>query len=397
MPGVGPTIPAVSQLERVLRSIRRPERICVGLLSGTSVDAAEAVVCRIRGSGGSARLRLLSHVSVPFPEALIQRILGAQRAEDICQLNFELGEAFAAAAKKALRRARLTPGKVDLIGSHGQTLAHLPRGVGRIPSTLQVGEASVIAQRTGIPTVSDFRVADMAAGGEGAPLVPYADWVMFRKPGAWRGLLNVGGIANLSVVGSRLEDTLAFDTGPGNMMLDVVTRRITRGAMAYDKDGQLAARGKVDPTLLAALLRHPFLRKKPPKSTGREMFGEAFVEPLWKKHGRAPLNLLATLTAFTVESIARAFETSVFPTRPIEALYVSGGGARNPLLLGGLHRRLSPLPVKTLDTLGFPEGAKEAACFALLASEWLSGQPQNVPVVTGAKRPVVLGKLSLQG
>ena len=238
-------------------------RLCVGVLSGTSVDAAEAALCRIEGSGASVRLTLLSHVSRPFTPDFARRVLEVSDVRGVCELNFLLGEHFAEAALEAMTRAGVPPQAVAAIGSHGQTVAHLPPslapGLGAVPSTLQLGEPAVIAERTGCPVVSDFRTRDVAAGGEGAPLVPYLDWALFRLPGRTRALLNIGGIANVSVVGERLEDTLAFDTGPGNMVLDALARRATGGRLRCDLDGALARQGKVDPALLQGLLGHCLL------------------------------------------------------------------------------------------------------------------------------------------
>jgi anhydro-N-acetylmuramic acid kinase len=370
-------------------------RLCVGLLSGTSVDAVEAALCRIEGTGPEVRLELLAHVSHPFAPEFIQRVLGANDARTLCELNFELGERFAEAALAVIARAGLQPGDIDGIGSHGQTVAHLPASLSATPSTLQLGESAVIAERTGIPVVSDFRTRDVAAGGQGAPLVPYFDWAVFRKPGVARALQNIGGIANVSIVSERLEDTLAFDTGPGNMVLDGLARRITRGELGCDLDGTLSRRGEVIPEVLEELLTHPFLSLKPPKSAGREGFGEALVNRLWERHGATrPYDVIATALAFTVEATARAYEAWVLPRFQLEAVYASGGGTRNPALMERLRARLAPLEVRTVDALGFPEGAKEAACFALLASEYLAGTPANVPTATGAHRRVVLGKLT---
>ncbi|MFZ5470424.1 MAG: anhydro-N-acetylmuramic acid kinase [Myxococcota bacterium] len=366
----------------------------VGLISGTSADAAEAALCEISGTGKSARVKLLSHVSAPFPRSLRERILSAHTARDVCELDFLLGERFADAALRTIAAAQLRPQDVDLIGSHGQTVVHLPPSLSPTPSTLQIGEAAIIAERTGIATVSDFRARDIAAGGEGAPLVPYADWVLFRKKGGVRALQNIGGIANLSIVSDRLEDTVAFDTGPGNMLLDGLARLATRGKAAFDRDGRMAKKGIVISSLLDELLAHPFLRRRPPKSAGRELFGDELVVSLWARFGRRPFDLLATAAAFTVEATARAYERWVLPRHALEGVYVSGGGSRNPVLMKGLAARLAPLPVRPLDVLGFPEGAKEAACFALLASEFFHRTPQNVPSATGAKRRVVLGKLT---
>ncbi len=380
-------------LSRLERAAKKRERLVVGLISGTSVDAAEAALCRIRGSGPSARLSLLAHAAYRFERPLVERVLAADSAREICELDFALGERFASAALGIIAKAGLSPADVDLIGSHGQTIAHRPRSLSRTPSTLQIGNAAVIAERTGIPTVCDFRSRDVAAGGEGAPLVPYADWVLFRAAGVTRALQNLGGIANVSVVGARLADTLAFDTGPGNMVMDELARRASKGRRAFDRGGAMARRGTPIARLLAEWLRHPFLARRPPKSAGRESFGAAFVAPAWARYRHRPEDLLATAAAFTVEATARAYERWVLPRHRLEAVYASGGGSRNPVLMKGLAARLAPLPVRPLDVLGFPESAKEAACFALLASECLSNRPQNVPSATGARRSVVLGKM----
>src|SRR5581483_6627973 len=308
---------------RVTRAASKNERVVAGLISGTSVDAIEAVVCRIWGTGGGARLSLLSHVSLPFPRPLVRKVLAVEGVRDLSALNFELGERFAKAALQAIEVAELEPGDVDLIGSHGQTVAHL-RG-----STLQIAEASVIAERTGIPVVSDFRTRDVAAGGEGAPLVPYADWVLFRKPGVSRALQNIGGIANVSVISDALDETIAFDTGPGNMLIDAVARLATREKQSYDVDGRLALEGRVMPALLNELLQHPFLKRRPPRSAGRDQFGDALSASLWRRHKKKANDLLATLTAFTVEATARAYEKWVLPARTLEGVYLSGGGSRN--------------------------------------------------------------------
>ena len=382
---------------RIDRARARQRRLCVGLISGTSVDAVEAALCRIEGSGAQVRLELVAHATLPIEPQLAARVLAADRAAELCELGFLLGDRFAEAALAVIQRAGLTPEDVDVIGSHGQTVAHRPRRLApppAVPSTLQIGEASVIAERTGIPTVSDFRTRDMAAGGEGAPLVPYLDWAVFRKPGHRRALQNVGGIGNLSLVSDRLEETVAFDTGPGNMVLDALARRISGGALRCDLDGQLSRQGRIIPDLLAELLAHPFLAAPPPKSAGREEFGDVFAEPLWARFRDRPHDLIATAAELTVEATARAYERWVLPGGPLDGVYVSGGGSRNPVLMEGLRRRLAPVRVELLDALGFPEAAKEAACFALLASEHLSGAPANVPSATGARRSVILGKVS---
>src|SRR5262249_31064351 len=296
----------------------------------------------------------------PPPNALRAAAAEPHSAREISELNFLLGERFARAALKVIAAAGLAPKDVDLIGSHGQTIAHLPGPGARQPSTLQIGEAGVIAERTGIPTVSDFRTRDVAAGGQGAPLVPYADWVLFRKRGERRALQNIGGIANVSVVGDRLEEVLAFDTGPGNMLLDELARRITSGALSCDLDGRLSRRGTAIPELLRQLMRHPFLASPPPRSTGREAFGGSLAADLWRRYRRRPFDLMATALAFAVGATARAYERYAFRRFAREGIFVSGGGSRNPGVMSGLRARLSSYaPVRSLSALGFPEEAKE--------------------------------------
>ncbi len=344
------------------------------------------------------RLELLHHVTYPFSSDLSSQILeassssGGTGAAQLSELNVVVAQAFAEAVLRIAKDSGTDVASLDVIGSHGQTVAHHPPPHSP-PSTLQLGDASLIAERTGLPVVSNFRARDMAVGGQGAPLVPYADWALFRKPGVHRALLNIGGIANVSIVSEHLADTVAFDTGPGNMLMDSLARRVSGGTLRCDLDGTLSLGGQPIPDLLRALLEHPYLAQPPPKSTGRELFGESLAEPLWQRFSDRPADLMATALAFTVESIARALEARVLSHRP-EALYLSGGGARHPGLVDALTRRLAPLPVRPLEALGFPEAAKEAACFALLANEFLCGTPANVPTATGAQRAVVLGQLT---
>jgi len=381
-------------LLRLLALRERPNRLVVGLLSGTSADGTDAALCEIAGSGESTRLRVLSFVITPFARALRERIFGLAQADttELADLDVLLGEAFADAANEACRAAGVDPGRVDLVGSHGQTAVHRPRSAGRIGATLQIGEAAVIAERTGCPVVSDFRVRDVAAGGEGAPLVPLVDHILFRAPGRRRALQNIGGIANVTLVCERLEDLIAFDNAPGNMALDAVARAASGGEEAFDVDGRRAARGAIDRELLAELNRHPYLALPPPKSTGRELFGREFVYPLLARFEGRTDDLLATLTLFTAEAIARSYRDS-FRVPPDE-VYVSGGGAFNPTLMRHLGELLDPIPVATTAALGVDPKAKEAIAFAVLANETLFGRPGNVPGVTGAAGPRVLGKIS---
>lgn len=378
---------------KLLQVRSRRESLCIGLMSGTSADAVEAAVCEIEGTYDHLSLRLVHHLSAPLPKKLALRILHASTARDVAELDTALGEQFGAAALAAMEAAGVKAADVDFVSSHGQTLVHLPPRLSRYPSSLQVGEPGVIAERTGVPVICDFRPRDMAAGGEGAPLVPYADWALFRKKGTYRALQNIGGIANVSVVGDALDETIAFDTGPGNMLIDAIARRASGGRLPFDRDAKLARRGDVDHRLLGQLLKHPFLRRSPPKSAGRENFGEEFASELWRTHGRKPNDLLATITAFTVESIASAYERFILPKFELEALFLAGGGSRNPMIVEGLEQRMAPLSMRSFSELGFDEAAKEAACFALLGHECVMGTPQNVPSATGAKHSALLGKI----
>ncbi len=381
-------------LARIHAARARRERLVIGLLSGTSADGTDAALCAIQGVDDATRLTVRAFVSIPFARPLRERIfrLAEANASELCDLDVLLGEAFAEAALAVCAAGAVAPADVDLIGSHGQTAVHHPRSAGRIGATLQIGEAAVIAERTGCPVVSDFRVRDVAAGGEGAPLVPLADHLLFHAPGRKRAMQNIGGIANVTLVGDQLADLVAFDNGPGNMPLDTVARAASDGAEAFDRDGLRAARGKIDAALLAELHRHPYLALPPPKTTGREDFGREFVYPLLTRFDRRKDDLLATLTRFSAEAIARSYREAL-PAMPDE-VYISGGGALNPTLMRHLVELLAPIPVQSLAALGVDPEAKEAIAFAVLANQTLFGAAGNVPAVTGARGPRVLGKLS---
>lgn len=374
-------------------------------MSGTSADGIDAVVAEITARGRKLRARVTAHTHTAFASKLRQRILddcSDGNVAEICELNFILGDHFARAALAVIRKAKLKPQDVTAIGSHGQTIHHLPNA--RRPSTLQIGEPAVIAERTGITTIADFRVRDMAAGGQGAPLVPFADWVLFTDPDHPRILQNIGGIGNLTFLpaAARLDDVTAFDTGPGNMAIDGVVSELSRGRQSFDRNGQLAARGRVSEKLLAELMTHPFLPKRPPKTTGREEFGEPFVRPLLTRAKRLrlkPEDIVATATAFTAASIADAYRRFVFPKLATDDLHklqiiLGGGGAKNPELSRMLKNRIGELCLfLTHDDFGIDNAAKEPLAFAILAHETLLGRPSNVPSATGADRPVILGKI----
>lgn len=385
-------------MNRVAMMAARPERLVIGLISGTSVDGIDAALVRIRGGGPGVALVCEHFATYPFAPATREAIFRLFRPEtsnvvDVCRMNFVLGEAFAAAALRLMAEAGVRPGQVDLIGSHGQTVWHEPAPVeagGAVcRSTLQIGEPAVIAERTGIVTVADFRVRDVAAGGQGAPLVPYLDYCVLRHERLHRATQNIGGISNVTYLpaGCSAAEVLAFDNGPGNMIIDALCSQYFD--QPYDKDGAIAAAGRVDAALLAELLAHPYFAQEPPKTTGRELFGVQFAREL---AGRgSPADLIATATAFTARSIADSYRR--FLGR-VDEVFVGGGGARNPVLMRMLAEALPGVRVGTHEAVGINSDAKEAIAFALLANDCILGLTTNVPGATGG-RPVVMGKVSV--
>jgi len=388
----------------VPRERKESSTFIVGLMSGTSADGIDAVVAEIGQAEEKLQARVRTHLHRPFKPALQQQILRVclhGTVAEICELNFLLGERFAEAALEVIRKANLRTGQIAAIGSHGQTVHHLPNA--RTPSTLQIGEPAVLAERTGITTIADFRVRDMAAGGQGAPLVPFADWALFTDTSRPRIVQNIGGIANLTFLPPRakLEHVIAFDTGPGNMVLDAVVFALSHGRQSYDKDGCWAARGKVSQKLVAEMMSHPFLKRWPPRTTGREEFGEPFARSILASARRMRLraeDTVATTTAFTALSIAEAYERFVFPrlnhaSRNKLQIIFGGGGAKNPTLRQMLKARVGEAEFHTHEDFGIANSAKEALAFAILAGETLAGRPGNVPGATGAGKAVVLGKI----
>jgi len=359
----------------------------------------------VSGRGPGLAAELIRFTCVPFRDSTRSRIAEAPRAGPgkLARLSFDLGAAFADAALAVIADAGLTPGDVHLIGSHGQTIYHEPPERGRGGVTLQIGEADVIASRVGVVTVSDFRTADVAAGGSGAPLIPLVDWLLFRDPGEVRVLLNLGGIANVTYVTPDVAGVLAFDTGPGNALMDEIVGVATGGRETLDRDGARALRGVPDAATVEEFLKHPYFSTVPPKSTGKELFGPDAARELARLAGhgrpiavladRAIDDLLATAAAVTARSVRDGVR--LFPKEPpIGRVVVSGGGVRNRAVMAMLAREFAPCPVVSLTELGMDPDAKEAVGFALLANETIEGRPGNVPAATGAARPVVLGKLS---
>jgi anhydro-N-acetylmuramic acid kinase len=317
----------------------------------------------------------------------------------VAELHVELGEAFAVACLGALRAAGLDAADVDLIGSHGQTLYHHASVPGAFPATLQLGDADVIAEQTGLPVIADFRSRDIAAGGEGAPISPLADRILFAttpgEPPIERVIANLGGITNVTVLRDDPAEIYGFDTGPGNSLIDRLARSLTSDALGFDRDGQLASQGQVDEPLLQRLVSEDeFLKKRPPKSTGFEVYGDAYLAAAAALHGRYDNDLMATLTVFTAAALAGALSEFVAALRPIDEVVLAGGGVFNPVLRAAIEARLAPTRVRISDDLGVPASAREAMVFAVLANESFLGNPTAWPRMTGARRPVVLGRLA---
>ena len=393
--------------------MRAKALVVAGVMSGTSADGINVAIARLSGSGHRAQQRysveLVGHAEYPYAAKVRAAILAAMNAThasvaDLSRLNFLLGELYADAVLEAARKFRA---KLDLIGCHGQTLYHQgdarPFLGRRLAATWQTGEAAVIASRTGVPVVSDFRPADMAAGGKGAPLVPYLDFLWFRESRVSRIVQNIGGIANLTAIpaGASANDVFAFDTGPGNMVIDAATEAIF--GRRYDRDGKIAASGNVIEPVLSGILRRAFFRTRPPKTAGREEFGREFVQEFLRRCGHArPQDVVATATALAAHSIRDAISRFVLPAfksrRQPPELILSGGGARNKTLVRMLSECVRPLGVRTRfsDEFGLPSEAKEAVAFAVLAYETWNRQPSNVPSATGAERAAVLGKISYE-
>jgi len=378
--------------------------IVAGVMSGTSADGINVALVRV---SERAACKLLGHAEFPYPKpvrSFVLSVMNARQASvaDLARLNFLLGELYADAVLATQRHFRV---KADIVGCHGQTLYHQGEAASflgcKLAVTWQTGESAVIAARVGVPVVSDFRPADMAAGGKGAPLVPFLDFLLYRDRQVGRIVQNIGGIANLTAIptGASASAVIAFDTGPGNMVIDAVTERLFR--KAYDHDGRIAAMGTVLERVVADFLQTSFFRRKPPKTAGREEFGREFAGEFLRRCGRAgKRDVIATATALTAASIADAVQHFVLRRDgKYRDFIVSGGGAENPTLMAMLANALRPLglQIRSSDEFGVPSAAKEAVAFALLAYETWNRRPANVPSATGAKRPAILGKISYAG
>ncbi|HDQ15062.1 MAG TPA: anhydro-N-acetylmuramic acid kinase [Sediminispirochaeta sp.] len=394
----------------------KKEHTVVGLMSGTSLDGVDAVLVKIGASEGNAppSVRFIRHLYLPYSEELRREIkklctFDTAKIDDLVYAHFGLSEWYAEAVSKLVSEAGLSTDQIDAVSMHGQTVWHAPvpknfpgpRGTVPVKGTLQLGNPSVLSQRTGIPVVADLRSADMAAGGEGAPLAPYIDSMLFGDIDEGRIVQNIGGIGNATVLprGGDKAEVFAFDTGPGNMVLDAIVEIGTNGELRYDPEGGIASRGRIDGAEVEALLEDEYFTRIPPKSTGREVYGQEFSQSFWERmdsRGASFEDIAATATAFTAESIARAYRDFVFPHYSIKRILVCGGGARNKTLMNMIRERVpEDIEVTTTDSYGVPEQVREAMAFALIGHQSLMGKAGNLPAVTGARAEVILGVLTL--
>lgn len=381
--------------------LQKPQRLVVGLMSGTSADGVDAVLTRITGAGLSTKAEQLGFYFQSFDRETRDRILAVCGGEvggshELCLLSTRLGQLYTQAVEGLLLQTGVD--KIDLIGCHGQTVYHIPEAEAYLGApvrgTLQIGDPSYLAQRFGCPVVSDFRIRDMAAGGLGAPLVPYTEFLLYRSETEDVALQNIGGIGNITLLpaGCPLEDVTAFDTGPGNMVMDALVSILTKGEASYDDGGRLAAQGRVIEPLLQWMLEDPYLKREPPKTTGREYYGAEYVQNLLSQGDYPLIDVLATATRFTAESIALSLRR--FGKRMPARLVVGGGGSRNPTLLNFLQQALPEVKVQTQEDLGLDSDAKEAVAFAILANDAVFAIPNNAPSATGAKSGVVMGRIN---
>ncbi len=394
----------INQLQKLAS---KKKKTIIGLMSGTSLDGVDAVLIELSGSGTKTKIKQLGFITHPFPRGLKRKLLenstsNAGNVTNICKLNFLIAYLFADAVKELCKKSKFNLADVDLIGSHGQTIQHLPQKknyFGHIfGSTLQIGDPSVIAKLTGVLTIGDFRTGDVALGGQGAPLVPYFDYLMFHSDKNNRALLNIGGISNITVLDKKgtASSVIAFDTGSGNMLIDLLVKKYFN--VDFDANGKIAFSGKINNECFNELKkRDKFIEKKIPKSTGREYYGAEFLSPLLKKFRSVPKeDLLAAVTDFTAYGIYRNYEKFIHNETEISELFVSGGGAKNTFVMNSLKNYFgNSVEVKNVNHLGVSSDAKEAICFAVLANETLAGNSSNIPRVTGALKTTILGKICL--
>ncbi|MCB9248184.1 MAG: anhydro-N-acetylmuramic acid kinase [Ignavibacteriales bacterium] len=394
-------------MKRLTQLSNKEKKNVIGIMSGTSLDGVDVALVEIEGNSTFTKINLVGFLEYPFPKGLKNTLLKnsvkeTSNVEDLSQLNFLIPNIYSDAIKTLCKEIEFPFDKIDLIGSHGQTVHHLPVKQNyfdyKIASTLQIGDPAVLAKLTNIITIGDFRTGDVALGGEGAPLVPYFDYILFHSHQKNRALLNIGGISNFTILNKNLglQEVLAFDTGPGNMLIDTLTKKLFN--KDYDKDGEIARSGKLNNELYKSLIaKDKFIELNPPKSTGREHYGESFLADLIKKYKNLPNeDWLNTITRFTAYGIFKNYELFVKKETVIDELIISGGGAKNKFLYECLSKEFGKsVELKVIDDIGVSSDAKEAICFAVLANETISGNPTNIPRTTGASRATVLGKICL--
>jgi len=394
-------------MQKLIDLSKKNNKYVIGLMSGTSLDGVDVALVEITGNWIETKINLIGFLDYPFPYGLKEIVLKnsvreTSNVEDISRLNFLIPQIYNEAIDLLCKEIDFDKSKIDLIGSHGQTIHHLPEKVDffnhQISSTLQIGDPSVLAKLSGIITVGDFRTGDVALGGQGAPLVPYFDYIIFHSSEKNRALLNIGGISNITVLqkNGKQHDVLAFDTGPGNMMIDLLMKKFYE--KEFDKSGEVASSGKINDDLFIALItQDSFIEAAPPKSTGREYYGDEFLAPLLEEFADVPSeDWLHTISKFTAYAVYRNYEKFIMDETKIDELIVSGGGAKNKFLYPSLADYFGKeTEVKVIDEIGVSSDAKEAICFAVLANETISGNAANIPRTTGASRATILGKICL--
>ena len=377
------------------------KKLAIGIMSGTSLDGIDVLISEIEGSSTHTKIKPIAFKTYPFEETLLHKIKRAFTLDQsssalLCSLNFELGEVFASAAKRLVEEEHMKMDSIDFIASHGQTIYHISTPTDDlIKSSLQLGEGAVIASMCNTTVVSNFRAADIAAGGQGAPLVPFADYILFMDSKKNRAIHNIGGIANQTVLpkASSLDDVFAFDSGPGNMMIDYAVKKLYD--KPFDEDGKIARSGKIIPKMLNELLNIPYLKSKPPKSTGRELFGDSYTEMIitkYKAHNKA--DIISTLTHLTSRTIIDSYKDFVLPKVKLDEIIFCGGGSYNTYLIETISEGLPGISIKKLEDLGYDSASKEALAFIILGNETLNHQPSNVMGATGAKKHVILGQVN---
>lgn len=385
-------------MHKLFKLINKKKRLVAGLMSGTSLDGIDCVIVEIEGNGLNTKIKTIAYKNKKMDETLRNKILRASSIEEssvdlICRLNFEVGEVLAETVIETCEEFNIPLDELDLIGSHGQTIYHIPQN-----STLQIGELSIIAERTGAITIGDFRVRDVAAGGHGAPLVPYSEYLIYRSKDKNIALQNIGGIGNVTVIPKNctIDQIFAFDTGPGNMVIDYIVTELTEGKKTYDENGSMAKKGQINKHMLSELMQHPYIKKEPPKTTGREDFGVHFSKEIlarYRNENVSDVDILATVTYFTAKSIVDSYKRWILPETPLDLVIVGGGGSYNNTLLKYIKKELEGISVVTQEDIGYSSDAKEAIAFAVLANETIYGNFNNIPNVTKAKHPVVMGKI----